>query len=481
MIRYRLDDLGWFQFEWLCQSLLKAKLGLSVEAWGGHSDLGRDAYAQGPFSLRKDFLDPGPFVFQCKFVSGANAAGADSAAALASAVNKEMNEVSRRLETKVIPEPAHYVLLTNAPMTASLRSAIKSRIDKTVPNSNVVLWGAEDLCAMPDDAPNIRVAFPQILGLRDLTELLASVVSKPILERSTLALDRAAELAEIFVPTKAYNRALETLSEHNFVVLTGPPEMGKTTIARMIGLAQLGQGWESYECRKPDDLLGVRRADAPQIFIADDAFGTTEYRPDIAQAWGDDLDAILRQLDRRHWLVWTSRPAPLKFALQRIHLQGCAEKFPAPAEVLVDASKLDPNEKALMLYRHAKKAGLEAAAKDIVKKNASVIIGNPHFTPERARRFVRDSLPKLIGLTADSDAVKRAIIREVEEPTTSMKKSFEALAPEHQLLLIAMLDAGSGFLDADRLADAYRRIGGTAEPQRLSDELTGHFLRTSRL
>ena len=23
MIRYRLDDLGWYQFEWLCQSLLK--------------------------------------------------------------------------------------------------------------------------------------------------------------------------------------------------------------------------------------------------------------------------------------------------------------------------------------------------------------------------------------------------------------------------------------------------------------------------
>jgi hypothetical protein len=44
MIRYRLDDLGWYQFEWLVQSLLKAEAGTAVESWGGHGDQGRDAY-----------------------------------------------------------------------------------------------------------------------------------------------------------------------------------------------------------------------------------------------------------------------------------------------------------------------------------------------------------------------------------------------------------------------------------------------------
>jgi hypothetical protein len=32
MIRYKLDDLGWYQFEALMQSLLKAELGLGVES-----------------------------------------------------------------------------------------------------------------------------------------------------------------------------------------------------------------------------------------------------------------------------------------------------------------------------------------------------------------------------------------------------------------------------------------------------------------
>jgi len=33
MIRYRLDELGWYQFEWLIQALLKSECGLAVEDW----------------------------------------------------------------------------------------------------------------------------------------------------------------------------------------------------------------------------------------------------------------------------------------------------------------------------------------------------------------------------------------------------------------------------------------------------------------
>ena len=72
-----MDDLGWQQFEELVQTVLKIEFGFAVEAWGGTHDGGRDAYHPGPLPfLDKSSRQIGPFIFQCKFVEGANASGA---------------------------------------------------------------------------------------------------------------------------------------------------------------------------------------------------------------------------------------------------------------------------------------------------------------------------------------------------------------------------------------------------------------------
>jgi hypothetical protein len=60
-------------------------------------------------------------------------------------------------------------------------------------------------------------------------------------------------------------------------LLEGQPEMGKTAIAWMISAVQLTQKWEAIDCDNPDDFFEGYSNSEKQIFIADDAFGTTEY------------------------------------------------------------------------------------------------------------------------------------------------------------------------------------------------------------
>src|SRR5947199_2139281 len=91
---------------------------------------------------------------------------------------------------------------------------------------------------------------PSVLGLRDLRGLIAAAIDS----RSTLDRTAADELARVFVPSGAYPRAVSVLEAHRFAVLTGPPEMGKTAIARMVGLAQMTAGWEAHECVRPEDV-----------------------------------------------------------------------------------------------------------------------------------------------------------------------------------------------------------------------------------
>jgi len=129
MLRYSLDDLGWHEFESLVQALLKLKLGLGVEAWGRSGDWGRDAYFESSLTYPTTEKSPGPFVFQCKFISGANAAGANSQTAVDKAVVKECKRLDASPHNQMV---RHYVLLTNAPIGANARQRLVGKIRATL-------------------------------------------------------------------------------------------------------------------------------------------------------------------------------------------------------------------------------------------------------------------------------------------------------------------------------------------------------------
>ena len=260
MIRYRLDDLGWYQFEWLVQAALKAELGLGVESWSSaRGDYGRDAYFDGELVFPSTIPAHGPFMFQVKFVENANAKGSRPIPALLSAVRKEVARIKARCagiqarwET-----PAHYALLSNTPLEADDRLTIKDTLAEALPDTTVTCLGASDVCDILDAHPTLRRSFPQLLSLRDLNIVLEEAVSHELLERSRAAVDASEDIVRTFVPTGAYERTWKVLRSHQFAVLYGPPEMGKTAIAWMIALAQLSQGWEAFLCQSPDDFFRV--------------------------------------------------------------------------------------------------------------------------------------------------------------------------------------------------------------------------------
>jgi hypothetical protein len=316
VLRYRLDELGWFQFELLIQSLMKAQLGLGIESWGGPGDQGRDAYFDGVLRYPTQNKEDGPFLFQVKFVQGANAAGAVPRKPLLQAVNAECRRIYNRISRGTWRGPNHYVLVTNVTPSSSLRTEIQRCLTAADGEMSVHIHGGTDVCDMLDRQPALRRAFPQLLSIRDLDSLLADIVNKDVLERSRLACDSASDLVPVFVPTSAYKRTWRILQRHRFAVLEGPPEMGKTAIAWMITLIQLLKDWDAIVCDEPQDFFRSLKRQRSQIFVADDAFGRTEYDPSRGQHWERDLDKVLRALDSHHWLIWTSR----KHILERVRL-----------------------------------------------------------------------------------------------------------------------------------------------------------------
>ena len=72
-------------------------------------------------------------------------------------------------------------------------------------------------------------------------------------------------------------------------------------------------------------------------------------------------------------------PAPLRTGLDRLHQERGAERFPAPGEVLVDASALSTAEKTLILFRHAKAANLPPELRAEVRAHGAEIVAPSTF------------------------------------------------------------------------------------------------------
>jgi uncharacterized protein (DUF1778 family) len=450
---YALHRLGWLQFQQLCTRLLELDAGVPAEAWTGAADSCR-------FVRREDGLGPpllgyelpGPVVIQCAWIRpGGGITLSDAVQELA----RDQPDQLRGLGS--------VLLVCNGELATSLAEAVAGG------DLRVGALGTGELGARIDARADLRLRMPSLLGLRDLGGLIANELTR----RCTLDRAAAREVAEVFVPTRAHQRALDVLAEHRFAVLTGPPEMGKTATARMIGLALMTAGWEAHECTAPGDVARAWREEAAQVFIADDAFGSTEYRADAADRWAREMERLLRMLDDRHWLIWTSRPAPLHAALRRLHRERGAERFPAPARVLVDAGDLDVAEKTLILLRHAKAAALASRTRREIRDYGSDIVSDRHFTPERIRRLVS-------ALGDENVHVAQAMDAQLTEPTEAMATSLDTLADEHRDLLVALLDTPPGPVPERELTAALRRHhdGSLSHPPaELVDRLADHFLR----
>ncbi len=450
---YDLDRLGWLQFQQLCAFVLELDAGVAPRGWQGDADRCRFINVEsglGPPLLRSTMSDR--VLVQCAWLRPG------SVPPVVMALEQLAIEHADELHGL-----RSYVLMANGE-AVDHRPGVHDLL-------TVEVLDTPTLSARIDARPELRLAMPSLLGVRELDPLIPAAVA----ERSTMDRGEAERLAAVFVGTRAYHRAVRTLREHRFAVLTGPPEMGKTAIARMVALAKMTDGWEAHECTSHEDVQTALDPHARQVFIADDAFGSTEYRADSAERWARAMERLLGALDDRHWLIWTSRPAPLHAALHRLHSERGAERFPAPARVLVDAGILDAEEKVLILFRHAKQADLPDSVCAGLRTSGPEIVASPTFTPERIRRLVH-------RLSRGDRNVSHAADIELTTPTEAMATSFGALGDEHRDLLVALLDTPPGPVPERELVSALRRHhhGSLSRPPlHLVDRLADHFLRVS--
>lgn len=430
-LKYRISTIGWYNFELLVQTLLKAVIGPGVSAFGGSKDAGRDAVFEG----LAGFPSPkstwaGRWVFQVKYLDFEEQGVAAARAALKATFSGELKKLLNRRQ-----RVDNYILLTNVPVTGSGRDDLQKLVSECGFLGNFSLMDGKDVCQLLDIHADVRRSYPQLLGLADLD----LIVNKDLYVRSRAFVEQWQPKLSTYVQTEAHRKALALIKKTHFVVLDGPPEAGKSTIAAALALSHVADGFELIDIRNSNDIFSALE-NRPQIFIADDAVGSLTLDPVRADDWSRDLPGIMRKLDKNHLLIWTARRYILEEALAESRLKEAANDFPGVHEVVVEVGALSQIEKAEILYNHAKQRQLRPEYRALIRDRALGIVSHQDFRPERIRQLTENVLGPSNSLASKPTLGWTEILAFLNNPSERWIQAHGKLSVSEQALLSAMLD-----------------------------------------
>lgn len=372
-IWYDLHKLGWKSFQQLCHTILRENLGQTVELFNDTHDAGRDGAFSGTWTALGDENLAGPCVIQCKHVSQPhrNLNPSDLTA--------EFPKVRRLVERGICDA---YVLMTNASLTARSDEEIKARL-RTVGVKHARSFDANWINAQISESSHLRGLVPRVYGLGDLSQILDGRRYR----QAQAILDWMREDLSKVVLTSASLKAEEAIRNHSFVLLTGEPAAGKTTIAALLALAAVDR-WNALPLKleDPADVANHWNPDEPnQLFWIDDAFGATQYEHSRIQDWNRVLPRFQAMTTRGAKIVMTSRDYIYRRA--RRDLKTGAFPLVRESNVVVDVRDLKLEEKRQILYNHLKLGQQPRAFLTKVKPHLEAVAGHDRFTPETARRL----------------------------------------------------------------------------------------------
>ena len=476
--KYKLEQLGWFNFEQLVRTLLRELIGSGLSTFSGSIDQGRDATFEGGANAFPSRTDPweGNWIFQVKHRTYSSR-GADTVRSeLKASLSDELAKITEKHEF----DCDNYVLLTNCPLTGIDKDEMKSLASNDFPMiQNFAFLGERDIDELLDSYPRVVYAFPQILGLSQLKEL----VQWGLHQRSLEFLLTAQKEIALFVATSPYLQAVDLLHKQHFCLLSGPPKMGKTCTAYALAASFSAQGFEIYDLRTQRNFYDAYGPEVKQLFICDDVFGDISLHAAMRDDWSHGFVRLLSSLGSGHKLIWTAREYVLKEALSSSRLREERPTLATTDKITVAVDELSRLEKAMILYNHAKIANLPDGVKEYLKSRACLkIIDHDNYSPESIRQLCTGRLVAFSGEAAgDHKKISSKVTQFLSQPGEAWKSAYLS-APEGERLLCTEIMAAGGTMPLTNLKNRYERTVMSTRDRYPSFEAsltnaTGTFLR----
>lgn len=429
MDKYNLHQLGWKAFETLCGHIMHQVMGITYALYSDGKDGGRDGYFEGKGNLNKlkDNLS-GRFVFQCKHTSEANKS------LKLSTLKNEIPKITRLVKDLKIK---HYVIFTNYKVSAGNEAIIKKKFEQIEGLQTCVILGCEWFELVIDKNKILRKLVPRLYGIGDLSEILDERISKQSIE----VLEDLKGVVTTFVATAAYQKAIKAINDKRFVILLGPPAVGKSAIATNICMTSIveNESTETLILENADEFKKHYNPENPKkLYWFDDVFGATNLDMSLLNGWQKTFIKIQTAINKGATVIFTSRDYIFNEAISKIQ----RDKFPLlfDSQVKIDVSDLSIAEKEQILYNHIKSGDLSKETKIRLKPYLKELSHHADFSPELARRLGNRMFHDSLGID------KTSLHNFFSSPSKFFENIISVLEPSKKAALILILLHGNKLL-----------------------------------
>ncbi|WP_124981492.1 nSTAND3 domain-containing NTPase [Nonlabens xiamenensis] len=424
MNEYNFLNLSSFEFENFSRDILQEKLELFFESFTSGQDGGVDLRA----SLNLDEN----IIVQAKRYTRFND--------LKSTLNTEIDKVKEL-------NPVRYILITSVGLTPDNKDVILQLFQPYIHSTEDIL-GRDDLNNLLGLYPKIEEKYYKLW--LSSTNILNKLINSTVYNQSKFELDEIKESLKVYVQNESFNEAIGILKKNNYVIISGIPGIGKTTLSRMLVYRLLAEDFDDfvYVADSINDAYSYFEDGKKQVFFFDDFLGKNFLETGLKV---NEDSKLIKFIDR----IKNSKNKIFILATREYILKQAKNSFESlntPSLDLVkctlDLSKYTKTIRAEILFNHLFFANipLQHLRNLIETKSYTRLIDHKSYNPRIIETFVKNQFWE----NCEPKEFSKKLISFFDNPESVWLHAFEnTISKGSQITLLVLSTLGTPVLLED--------------------------------
>ncbi len=323
MNQYNFNVFSPPEFEEFSRDLLQEHLQISFESFKDGKDGGID------FRYSVNLVNN--IIVQCKRYKDFET--------LFRELKKEIKKVD-----KLIPE--RYILSTSVDLTKHQKDEILKLFNGYIKKNSDII-GSKDLNNFLSKYPALERKYYKLWI--SSTNVLTNILHGSIYNRSDFTQEEILKNISLYVENTSFYEAYSILSRRNYVIISGIPGIGKTTLAKMLIYKHISEGYTLVQIsRDIDEAESVFIKGEKQIYFYDDFLGRVFLEQKLQKNEETRIIQFLRKIkkDNSKKLIMSTR----EYIFQQA--KSYYEEFEKLDSCIIDLVAYNETIRAEILYNH---------------------------------------------------------------------------------------------------------------------------------